>query len=78
MPNLYRTPSRAHSTELFPTFYFRCHLPEIRNVEASIPQQRVRMERVATEGAWLNGNNLEKEETNEAERGEKRKMKEKS
>ena len=26
---------RAYSAELFPTFYFRCHLPEIRNVEAS-------------------------------------------
>jgi len=34
VPNLYRTP-RAYSAELFPTFYFRCHLPEIRNVEAS-------------------------------------------
>jgi hypothetical protein len=28
---------------------------------------------VATEAAWLNGNNLEKEETNEAEREKKRK-----
>jgi hypothetical protein len=27
---------------------------------------------VATEAAWLNGNNLEKEETNEAEREKKR------
>jgi hypothetical protein len=28
---------------------------------------------VATEAAWLNGNNLEKEEINEAEREKKRK-----
>jgi hypothetical protein len=34
VPNLYRTP-RAYSAELFPPVYFRCHLPEIRNVEAS-------------------------------------------
>jgi hypothetical protein len=29
--------------------------------------------RVATEAAWLNGNNCEKEEINEAEKGKKRK-----
>jgi hypothetical protein len=33
---------------------------------------------VATEAAWLNGNNWEKEEINEAEREKKRKMKEKT
>jgi hypothetical protein len=34
--------------------------------------------RVATEAAWLNGNNWEKEEINEAEREKEEKMKEKS
>jgi hypothetical protein len=35
VPNLYRAPRGARSAELFPTFYFRGYLPEIRNVEAS-------------------------------------------
>jgi hypothetical protein len=33
---------------------------------------------VATEAAWLNGNNCEKEEINEAEKEKREKVKEKS